>query len=417
MALRIAVVVHGRFHAFDLTRELLRLGHDVALFTNYPRFVARRFGIPPQQVRSFLAHGVGSRLAWRLLPGGLGGNVERVANLAFGRWAARRVAQQDWDAVIAFSGVAEEVFRTLNGKPTFKVLQRGSAHIRVQQQILLEEERRAGCRLNKPSDWIVAREQREYALADVIHVLSNFAARSFTDQGVDPKKLFLLRLGVSTDAFRAPPEVIESRCKRILAGEPLRVLNVGTFSHQKGSVDFAHVIQHPSSSRFRFRFVGPVAKAARTLYRQLRGHAEFVRKRPQWQLPREYEWGDVFVLPTVQDGFAMVLCQALAAGLPVIATTNCAAPDLIAGGKNGWVTPIRNPQALIERLIWLDCHRDELIAAIRFAAGASVDLDWSETGRRAEENILSGIARIEPPSAATRGFRARAERTNEMTMG
>src|SRR5262249_29481624 len=75
-SMRIAVVVHGRFHAFDLARELLALGHDVTLFTNYPRRVAERFGIPGHRVRSYLVHGVLTRIFHRTLPGRALGTVE-----------------------------------------------------------------------------------------------------------------------------------------------------------------------------------------------------------------------------------------------------------------------------------------------------------------------------------------------------
>jgi glycosyltransferase involved in cell wall biosynthesis len=393
MGLKIAVVVHGRFHAFDLARELLRLGHDVVLFTNYPAFVARRFGIPAERVRSFLAHGIGSRLLWRLFPGGLDGKVEQWGNSIFGRWAAKEVMRQEWDAVIGFSGVSEEIFQGLANKPTLKVLQRGSAHIRVQRQILLEEERRVGCPLDKPSDWIVAREEREYALADLIHVLSKFADRSFADQGVDQERLFILRLGVNTAAFRASPEVIKTRCQRVLDGEALRVLNVGTFSYRKGAADWAGIVNDLPLSRFRFRFVGPLAHETRRLYRQLKGKAEFLGKRPQHELPRQYEWGDVFVLPTIEDGFAVVLCQALAAGLPLLTTANCAGPDLICEGRSGWIIPIRSTEALIERLLWLEAQRRELVKAIQCAYDAHRNLDWSGTGVQAERNIFYGVSR------------------------
>ncbi len=125
--LRIAIVVHGRFHAFDLARELLHLGQDVVLFTNYPAFVAARFGIPSRRVHSFLAHGIASRLAWKIFPGGLNGTVEKFFNTVFSRWAARQVVADRWDAVIAFSGVAEETFQAIAGRDIVRVLQRGSA--------------------------------------------------------------------------------------------------------------------------------------------------------------------------------------------------------------------------------------------------------------------------------------------------
>ena len=66
--LKIDLIVHGRFYAFDLARELINLGHDVLVYTNYPKLVAKRFGLPSDHVRSFLAHGIMTRLQHRLDP-------------------------------------------------------------------------------------------------------------------------------------------------------------------------------------------------------------------------------------------------------------------------------------------------------------------------------------------------------------
>src|SRR5262249_55176367 len=155
------------------------------------------------------------RVMTRTLPGRMHGAIERLGNRAFGRWAARVVPRESWDCVLAFSGVAEDLFRQLENTPTFRVLQRASAHIRSQGQLLEEEERRAGCWVEKPSDWIVAREECEYAVADAIFVVARFALESCAEQGVELDKLFLLPLGVNTAAFRASEAVVEARCRRI----------------------------------------------------------------------------------------------------------------------------------------------------------------------------------------------------------
>jgi hypothetical protein len=171
MPLKIAVVVRGRFHAFDLAREWFRCGHAVHVFTNYPASAVERFGVPRQSVHSFVLHGVASRLVWRLFRRGLNGRVERLANTAFGSWAAARLYRERWDVVYGFSGVSEEAFLALRNTPAVRFLSRGSTHIARQRQLLDEEQNRAGAWIDKPSDWIVRREQREYELADAIHVL------------------------------------------------------------------------------------------------------------------------------------------------------------------------------------------------------------------------------------------------------
>jgi glycosyltransferase involved in cell wall biosynthesis len=284
-------------------------------------------------------------------------------------------------------GIAESLFMALEDRPTLRVLHRGSSHIRTQRQLLEEEERRIGTWIEKPSDWIIAREEREYELADAIHLLSHFAYNSFEEHGVSADKLYLLPLGVRLSNFRPAPSVIEQRCRRILSGAPLRVLSVGTFCCRKGAWDIREVVRALHGGPFSFRFVGPVASDARPLTRDLAGMAIFTGKQPQAELPREYEWGDIFLLPTIEDGFAVVLTQALASGLPLVVTPNCAGPDLIQEGRHGWIVPLRNPAAILDRLRWCHAHRQELAAAVHQVYQSSHEFDWKQTGQMAERNV------------------------------
>ncbi len=357
--MRIAIAVHGRFEAFDLARELIRRGHRVGLLTNYPRWAVEPFGVPGESVRSFWPHGVMTRAIARLGQRALRSS-EPVLHRLFGRWASATLRHEAWDVVYAFSGVAEESLRARAPDVRLHMLARASTHIRTQDRLLHEEEIRTGASQDRPSPWMIAREQREYALADVIRVLSSFAYETFVAEGVPSRRLRLILSGVETNAFRPSPETLELRCRRLLSGAPLRVLNVGTFAFRKGVWDTAEVIRTLGTDRFEFRFVGSVASEAAGLADQLKDQATFVAKQPQSELPGIYAWGDVFMLPTIEDGFPAVLAQAAAAGLPILTTPNGAGWDLIRDGHNGWVLPIRSAHSFVERLQWWDAHRQSL---------------------------------------------------------
>ena len=59
---------------------------------------------------------------------------------------------------------------------------------------------------------------------------------------------------------------------------------------------------------------------------------------------------DVFVLPSIAEGFAQVLLEAMSCGLPIITTENTAGPDIITNGKEGFIIPIRDVAALVQKL-------------------------------------------------------------------
>lgn len=357
--LKIDIVVHGRFHGLALGKALLGLGHDVTILTNYPGFVVERFGVPRRHVRSFVAHAITARVGNRLSRYLRQERTDPILHQMFGRWAARNVSA-DADIVYGFSGVMEEVLGTPRRHARqLRLVVRGSAHIREQDRILREEEARVGAKLDRASDWMIEREEREYALADRVVVLSSFARDSFVRRGFDASRLLLLPLGVNVDQFRPTPDAQAARQQRILSGKALRVLNVGTFSYQKGMqdlVDTARVL----AGRLEFRFVGSKPKETMRLQQQAQGIIEMIDRVPEAELRTHYEWADLFFFTTLQDGFAAVLRQAAAAGLPILATTNCGARDFIEEGQTGWALPIRDQDGFVARLDWCDRNREAL---------------------------------------------------------
>ncbi|HYE94767.1 MAG TPA: glycosyltransferase family 4 protein [Rubricoccaceae bacterium] len=382
--MKVAIVVHGRFHAFDLARAVLARGHDVVLFTNYPRRVVARFGFPPERVHSFVLHGVLARVLHRLrlhrTP-----PFEAGVHRLFGRWAAARLRREHWDRLHVWSGVAEETFRaSLPGAP-LKTLMRGSAHVRTQARLLEEEERRVGTPLDRPSAWMIGREEREYALSERILVLSSFARRTFMEEGEPAEKVRVYPLAARLDQFHASAEVVEARRARIRSGAPLRVLYVGALSFQKGLRDLLDMARCLPGDRFIFRCVGPLAPEVREAVAQRPPSVELVGKRPQHQLPAEYAWGDVFVFPTLQDGFAVVLAQAQASGLPILTTPNGAGPDIIREGKTGWILPVRSPSRFAERLRWCDAHREALAEMVAKTYEVFRPLTWDEVAIHFEQ--------------------------------
>jgi len=224
---------------------------------------------------------------------------------------------------------------------------------------------------------MIQREEREYKLADLIIVLSSFARQSFLEYGVAPEKLRVLPLGTEITRFRSSIQDHERRCARILRGEPLQVLTVGSFSFRKGALDLAEVAQS-LKRRMKFRFVGDVPPECRKLRTQSETTIEFVPRQSQFSLPDVYREGDLFVFPTIEDGYPVVLAQARAAGLPILATTNSSAPDIVHENENGWILPIRNPAAFIERLEWCDAHRNELATILRNTYEKFSPRDWCE---------------------------------------
>lgn len=376
-SLKINIVVHGRFHGLALGKALLGLGHDVTILTNYPGFIVERFGVPRRHVRSFVAHAIVARAGNRLSRYLRQERTDPILHQMFGRWAARNV-NVDADIVYGFSGVMEEFLRMpRRHAQQLRLVVRGSAHIREQDRILKEEEARVGVKLDRASDWMLEREEREYALADGVVTLSSFARKTFIKQGGSAERVYLLPLGVNADYFRAAKETVLQRQQRILSQEPLRILNVGTFSYRKGMKDFVDIAE-ACVGTMKFRFVGSQSNEAASLLREAGRCVEIFGRVPEAQLIDHYAWADVFVFTTLEDGFAAVLMQAAASGLPIVSTANCAAPDFVEEGRTGFILPIRDRTGFIDRLNWCDTNREQLAAMADAASREEYVRDWRE---------------------------------------
>jgi glycosyltransferase involved in cell wall biosynthesis len=187
---------------------------------------------------------------------------------------------------------------------------------------------------------------------------------------------------------------VEARRRRILSGAPLRVLYVGAISFRKGLWDLSTVARSLSGADVQFRLVGPRLREAASMTAGLPGHVLMTRKQPQAALPEVYAWADVFIFPTVEDGYPIVLAQAAAAGLPILTTPNGSGRDLVRDGETGWIVPIRSPEKLIDRLRWCATHRDELAAMTDRVSTTFRPRDWAEVAADFEALCAPTASRV-----------------------
>jgi glycosyltransferase involved in cell wall biosynthesis len=180
------------------------------------------------------------------------------------------------------------------------------------------------------------------------------------------------------------------------------VLYVGTKSFQKGLIDLARIADG-LGERFELRLVGPEEPHAGRLLQELKTKAQVLPPVPQAELPAVYEWAAVFVFPTLQDGFPVVLAQAQASGLPILATANCSAPELVHDGETGWILPIRSAAAFMQRLEWCDNHRAELARMVTRIYDEFKSRTWDDVARDYEVAILKRSRLAESERGVTCG--------------
>jgi len=338
--MKIAIGVHGRWHAFDLAAGLHRRGHLSRLLTTYPAFIARRFLPADIDVAAAplleLKRRFYNRFRW-------GPKPDLDIAKSFGRFAARHLPDE-LDLYVGWSSAALEVIKSLQPKNIPVILERGSTHISHQDTVLAAGYERVGLPYQAIDPGIVPREQREYELASAIAVPTEFAAETFRRNGVPPEKLFVNPYGVDLDRFQ--PEAQKE------SSGPCRILFVGGVGVRKGAPWLVRAA-HSLAGRAEIVMAGPIEDALKSwLVRNAPPNIVLKGPVPSQEMPGVFGAADVFCLPSLEEGFPLSLLQAMAAGLPCI-TTDEACGGLVKSGENGVLVPSMDETALAEAMATL----------------------------------------------------------------
>jgi glycosyltransferase involved in cell wall biosynthesis len=321
-------------------------------------------GIPPELITDFPLFG--ARSAIRRL------RVEDVVEeTSHAVWAGSRFSElvasrgfHNAAGLYAYSGDALEQMREAKRQGMWTVVEQMIAPRTVVETILADEMGRfpewAGPPGKNPHAAIfAARERAEWALADCIVCPSHFVRDHVVAEGVPAERCVVVPYGVdardrSGNAPRAPG--------------PLRVLTIGEIGLRKGSPYVLQAAERLGTS-VRMRMAGsdrlpPLLRNRLARSIELRGIV------PRAMIDEEYQWADVFLLPSLCEGSATVIYEALASGLPVITTYS--AGSVVRDGVEGLIVPERDPQAIVDAVQFLaknEHARAAMSANARITAG------------------------------------------------
>jgi glycosyltransferase involved in cell wall biosynthesis len=281
------------------------------------------------------------------------------------------------DVFICMSGIYLEAARFAKERYGATIwLERGSRHILSQDQILA-----AIPGAERPSQLAIRRELAGYALADRVVIPSHHVAESFRRDGPIHAKLFYNPYGVDLGKF---PQRREKA-----SAEPFSFLLVGTWCLRKGCDLLADAVRR--EARARLIHVGAIGDLDFPADDDRFVHVDPV---PQSELAGFYTGADVFVLVSREDGFGVVLSQALASGLPLICTDRTGGADLAhtpALASRITVVAAGDIDALAQAIAaWCD----RLRARDHLPPLAAIDretLSWAAYGRRYADELLSII--------------------------
>jgi glycosyltransferase involved in cell wall biosynthesis len=299
--------------------------------------------VPPEKITAFNL--LGLRYARRRRRARSSGDLRR-AFLWMGRTFCQHVLARGLGAargVYVFNSAGLEVLDAAKRSMRRTILEQTIAPLQVESDLLrCEQERFPNWKgaMNEDSELarLCERERAEWQLADKILCGSAFVRDGIAACGGPAERCIIVPYGIDS-RFRLPP--------RLAHDGPIKVLVVGAVGLRKGS---PYALAAARKLRFRamFRMVGHL-ECPEQATRGLRELAEVTGPVPHSAMLEHFAWADVLLLPSLCEGSATVIYEALAASLPVICTPNCG--GVVRNGVDGVVIPIRDSEAIVETVI------------------------------------------------------------------
>lgn len=301
---------------------------------------------------------------------------------AFDYWV-RPQFSRDTDILTILSGVGLQSFRAARRAGVTTVVECGSTHTDFQHEIVLAEFHRNG--INHPLFPKAYRDRvrTEFEEADYIQIPTRFVGRTFVEHGISEAKLLYAPYGVDQEKFKAK--------ETLRVEEPFRAICSSGINLRKGARVLMEAWRKLSWTDAELHWVGRPASDTAHLFRdQMRNVILH-----EWMKPEElcalYRRCDVFVLPSFEEGFARVMLEAAASGLPFIVTPNTGAEDFLSpGAPEGWLIPVNDVDALCDSLILAKQDRDRTFALGQRAAQRARAFTWDAYGER----VLANYQRV-----------------------
>lgn len=280
---------------------------------------------------------------------------------------------KDSDVFVFYNGNGLSSCNYANKMGKITVVEVVNSHVEYQEDLLREEHKS----LNLPWEPFHKKDKerrlKEYEVADYILLPSEFVKQSFLAKGFPEEKLLKVPYG-----FTIPVHEANTEGK---AHTTFNVLYVGSISVRKGVRYLIEAFKNLEIPNKKLTIVGPMEQISGIEDLELTDNIEFVGVLKGADLEMAYQSADVFCLPTIEDGYGLVLGEALSYGLPIITTTNSGGLDLISEGIEGFIVPIRDSLAIHEKLKLLSSDSELLVKMKLAALGKAAGMNgWDASG-------------------------------------
>jgi len=350
-------------HMYPFAPELHRRGALGAYYSGYPAWkLPESSGLPlrTHSLRTNVVYGALKFVPARWRPESK--RLFRWQDHGFDHWVGRHLEACDF--IHAMPGQCLRTFQAARHLGVRTVMNHATGPVREWVRIMEPEYARVGLRLTDVSpydDAYFARENEEYALADWHCVASKIVRTQLIGLGIDARRIWLVPYGADARIFHPRTESSPEQ-----SPAPFRIVFAGQLGVRKGLQTLLEALTLADHPDWRMDFYGGVADEARHDLAAYHGATPLAFHGPvsQETLAEAFRGGSVLVLPSLEEGFGLVVPQALNGGLPAIVSDRVGGGDFVRHRETGSIFPTGNAAALASELLW-----------------------WAENPRRVSENF------------------------------
>lgn len=316
----------------------------------------------------------------RLKPGGLTAQTNWYDVLFSGHdWQVSRAIEKDLAAVYTYEDGARLTFEAAKRLSIAKVYELPLGYYLGVADELERSQKRApeiSVQVKSEPAWKQARKDMELELADLVIVPCEWARRSLSFSKSRGKCVVKVPYGT-------PADEVAARTRR--PDGQFTVLFAGQLGVRKGVPLLLKAWEHLNLQDARLWMAGSIALDEK--YLRERDRVQYLGALPRVRLLEVMREVDLFVFPSLAEGFGLVIGEAMAAGVPVLTTTNTGGPELIVDGQEGWCVPAHDASALAERIEWAYQHRDALFEMGARARQRAEQWTWADYRRKLTEEL------------------------------
>lgn len=396
--MKVNVAVCGRFHYHNYIKYLHQAGVLGRFYYSHKIATgSKALSVPADKLVNIWPKEYLVRGHLRLLG-------ERGASLAFPFYATlwqtgvlKNYARCDIIHVM-LHGTAHRVVERARRDGTAILGEPVNAHPEIMNRLLNEEYELLGInRHHRRLSLLQRRLVRESLACDALLVASRWIAQSYAEMGFDRKRMHVVPYGVDLCRFY-PPTGLQRDGEK----PPFRVVCIAAVSPRKGQIYLLEAWKRLALPKAELILVGAVQDEMKPILARYQGLFSHLGVVPNSELYRVLGTAAVFVLPSIEDGFACVVPEALACGVPVITTDHNGASDILNHGKDGFVVPIRSSESIaqhLERLYEDKGLREEMASAA--LAKAMSQLGWDRYADRLCDVYRDLVGKFEQSASGT----------------